>query len=191
MSLKKLDHLISRLEHTKSRMHSGGDIKDFVGGARHRRIRRPIAHIRRRPMGSGLTGGFTLPKLKRLIGEILRNEMSKKGGVVHRMIKAHTARISKYAPRQPRPVVLGSGRKRTYRRRVHAGAIQDFTGSGLTGGKRHYTRKIHAGAIQDFTGEGLTGGRRRRKRTYKKHTARKGGAVPAHLNAWTSHVQRC
>ena len=35
-------------------------------------------------MGSGLTGGFTLPKLKRLIGEVLKNEMSKKGGVVHR-----------------------------------------------------------------------------------------------------------
>ena len=58
----------------------------------------------------------------------------------------------------------------------------------MTGGRRHYTRKIHAGAIQDFTGEGLTGGRRRR-RTSKKHTARKGGAVPAHLNAWTSHVR--
>ena len=106
------------------------------------------------------------------------------------MIKAHTVRISKYAPRQARPVVLGgSRRRRTYRRKEHGGTIQDFTGSGLTGGRRHYRkRKIHAGTIQNFTGEGLTGGRRRR--TYKKHTARKrGGAVPSHLNAWTSHVQ--
>ena len=188
MSLKKLDHLISRLEHTKSKMHSGGDIKDFVGGARRRRVVRTVTHTRRRPIGSGLTGGFTLPKLKRLITEILKNEMHKKGGVIHhviRHIKANLPRISKYAPKQAKPVVLGTGRKRIYRRRVHAGAIQDFTGSGLTGGKR-----IHAGTIQDFTGEGLTGGRRRRTRkTYKKHTARKGGAVPAHLNAWTSHVR--
>ena len=194
MSLKKLDHLISRLEHTKSKMHSGGDIKDFVGGARRRRR---ITHIRRRPMGSGaltggvtrrrrpigsgaLTGGFTLPKLKRLIGEVLKNEMSKKGGVIHRMIKAHTVRISKYAPRQATPVVLGR------RRKEHGGTIQDFTGSGLTGGKRHYRKRtMHAGTIQNFMGEGLTGGIRRRKTIARK----KGGAVPSHLNAWTSHVQ--
>ena len=194
MSLKKLDSLITKLEHTKSKIHSGGDIKDFVGGARRRRrVVRTVTHThRRRPIGSGLTGGFTLPKLKRLITEILKHEMHKKGGVVHHVIRHlktihHPVRISKYAPRQARPVVLGSGRRKVH----HAGAIQDFTGSGLTGGRRHYTRRrrsIHAGTIQDFTGEGLTGGRRRR-RTYKKHTSRKGGAVPAHLNAWTSHVQ--
>ena len=44
MSIKKLDQLISKLEHTK-----GGTIRDFAGG------RRP----RGRPRGSGLTGGGT------------------------------------------------------------------------------------------------------------------------------------
>ena len=90
-----------------------------------------------------------MPKLKRMISEILKHEMHKKGGYMNSLmkhIKANQTRISKYAPRQSPKVVLGSGRvKRRYtRRRQVGGEIQDFTGSALTGGKRNnITRKNH------------------------------------------------
>ena len=136
MSIKKLDQLISKLEHTK-----GGTIHDFAGGRRPRgrprgsgltggtrRVRR-MHHATcggmiqdftgsgrrryvRRTHGGVLTGGFTMPKLKRMISEILKHEMHKKGGYMNSLmkhIKANQTRISKYAPRQSPKVVLGSG----------------------------------------------------------------------------------
>ena len=190
MSIKKLDQLISKLEHTKS----GGMIHNFAGGRKKRgrpvgsgltggvrRVRR-MHHATcggmiqdftggrrryvRRTHGGVLTGGFTMPKLKRMISEILKHEMHKKGGYMNSLmkhIKANQTRISKYAPRQSAKVVLGSGRvKRRYtRRRQVGGEIQDFTGSALTGGK---------------------------KRHYKKKSSSKKGHIPPQLKAWHKHV---
>ena len=105
-----------------------------------------------------------MPKLKRMISEILKHEMHKKGGYMHHLmkhIKANQTRISKYAPRQSPKVVLGVGVKRRYTRRRQGGEIQDFTGSALTGGKkRHHTKK----------------------------SSSKKGHIPPQLKAWHKHV---